>query len=502
MIRQQWADEQLFYTHQEIARPASSNFYMRLNRAVGDWQKLAEPFAEAFSRGMGRPTDPVVYLKVFLVGYLENITYDTDLAERISDSIAIRRFLGYSLSESTPDHSSISRNRGLIAEHCRIEEVLTRVVELCEKRGLIDGDVSAVDSSLIPANASLSSLRSVKTGKRVAEHLRDVAEKNKADGESEERKKQTVSNDEFRSSTDPDARIAKKPGQKRDMCYKATHVTEGKNGVILAAGASHADEGEVEAAIPVVEEAQANLKGCERSLSKVTADAGYGSADFHAYLEGLGATPVTNWRSDSIKKPEGFKKESFLYYEEANCYICPMGSILRYSSFCSSTGLFLYHSDPKICAHCENRGKCIDGKKNVRAVSRHPNEASRERNIARGHTEGGRAILRKRKHIVEPPFGCMKTYGGLGLINCRGKGKAHVKVIMAAVAYNLVKLVGVDTRAVLSNTYNSVISVVQDGLRAILRALGGFLPCRLTISQIPVIETQKVHARALLRYSL
>lgn len=499
MIRQQSADEQLFYTHQEMARPASGNFYMRLNRAVGDWQKLAEPFAEAFSAGVGRPTDPVVYLKVFLVGYAENITYDTDLAERISDSIAIRGFLGYSLSERTPDHSSISRNRGLIAERCRIEDVLSRAVELCEKKGLIDGELSAVDSSLIPANASLSSLRSVKTGKRVADHLREVAEKNKAEGEEGEQKKQAVSNDEFRSSTDPDARIAKKPGQKRDMCYKGTHVTEGKNGVILAAGASHADEGEVEAAIPVIEEAQANLMGCGMSLDKVTADAGYGSADFHAYLEGLGATPVTNWRSDSIKKPDGFKKESFLYYEEANCYICPAGSILRYGSFCRSTGLFLYYSDPRVCAGCENRCKCIDGKRHVRTVSRHPNEASRERNIARGHTEEGRVILRKRKHIVEPPFGRMKTYGGLGLINCRGKGKAHVKVTMAAVAHNLAKVVAADTLAVLVNAYNRGICVVQDGLRALLKALGGLQPRRLAMSRTPVMETQNAGISALLR---
>ena len=216
MIRQQSSEEPLFYASQEIAKPASGNFYMRLSEAVGDWQKLAKPFAKAFTQKMGRPTDPAVCLKIFLIGYLENITYDTDLAERISDSIAIRGFLGYTLSDDTPDHSSISRNRGLIARHCEIEEVLAKVVELCQREGLVDGDLTAVDSSLIPANASLSSLKSVKTGKKVSEHLREVEEKNKVaeeSGEPGKQKKPAVSNSDYRSGTDLDARIAKKPGQ-------------------------------------------------------------------------------------------------------------------------------------------------------------------------------------------------------------------------------------------------------------------------------------------------
>jgi transposase len=482
LIRQQWANEQLFYTHEEIAKPAASNFYMRLSEAVRDWERLAEPFRNAFSATTGRPTDPVVYLKMFLVAYLENITYDTDLAERISDSIAIRRFLGYALSESTPDHSSISRNRGLIAGHCRIEDVLTKVVELCRKTGLVDGELSVVDASLVPANASLSSLRSVRTGKRVAEHLKEVAEKNKESalsGESPKQKKPTVSNEEFRSGTDPDARIAKKPGQPKDMYYKMTHLTDGKSGIVVAAGAAHADEGETEAAEAVVLEAKENLARCGISLEDVVADAGYDSANFHAYIEGLDAVPVMNWRSDTTKKPDGFRKESFIYCEEANCYMCPRGCLLRYNSFCKSTGLMLYTSDPKDCAGCESRSECIDGKARRRTVSRHPKEESRERNIARCHTDEGRRALGRRKGIVEGPFGHMKTYGGLGLISCRGRAKANVKVVMAAVAYNLVKLVRAKADGACSaKACRDLLSVVQRSLRAYWRLLVARKPKR------------------------
>ena len=176
--------------------------------------------------------------------------------------------------------------------------------------------------------------------------------------------------------------------------------------------------------------------------------------------------PLTNWQADTTKKAEGFKKGSFIYYEEEDCYICPQGCILRYGSFCRSTGLHLYRSDAGDCACCPERSKCISGEGNVRSVSRHPNEESRERNIARCHTDAGRAILKSRKHIVEPPFGHMKTYGGLGLISSRGKAKANVKVVMAAVAYNLVKLVeGRSPRTCLSACYQALLGHAGRALR-------------------------------------
>ena len=394
--------------------------------------------APAFCADFGRPTDPVVFLKIFLVAYLENISYDTDLAERISDSLAIRAFLGYGLEELPPDHSSISRNRAKIGACCAIEEVLELVVARCAQARLVSGE-GAVDSSLIPANASLSSLHSVKTGKGVREHLREVREKNQATGA---QAKPQVSNAEFRSTTDPDARIAKKPTTPRDMCYKATHVTDAKAGIILAADCACADKGEVQAAEPVVRQAQENLAASGKSLAILIADAGYDDGEFHAKVEELGATPLTNYHPDA-SKPEGFRKADFVYDREKDCYFCPGDK--RANCVGASSGVRQYRTRPDDCAGCSQRTTCI-GEGKVRHLKRFAHDDSRERNLARCHTEEGRAKLGRRKHIVEPPFGHMKTYGGLGLINCRGLFKARVKVIMAAVAWNLRKLVNALSR--------------------------------------------------------
>ncbi len=441
MIRKRELKQPLFYSAQEITPPAAGNFYLRLNEAVGDWEALAQPLAAAFSAGVGRPTDPVVYLKIFLIGYLENLTYDTDLAERIADSLAIRQFLGYALTEAPPDHSSISRNRALIAAHCLVEEVLEQVVALCVARGLVTGQEVAVDATLIPANASLSSLRSVATGKGVREHLREVHAHNQAAGT---RERPSITNEEFRSDTDPEARITQKPGTPRGMYYKATHVTDAAAGVIVAAGCACADVADLEAAKPVLEESQRTLQAHELALGTVVADAGYDAGHFHAAVEELGASPLTNYKQDKGRKPEGFCKEHFVYDEGADCYVCPAGRPLTHSSGRPS-GERIYRRARADCAGCAHQDACL-GESAARTIARRPHDASRERNMARCHTEAGRQALRRRRHIVEPPFGHMKTYGGMGRLNCRGQQQATVKVVLAAAAWNLIKLVGPRTR--------------------------------------------------------
>jgi len=464
VIRKQQLKQPLFYDAQQISPPAAGNFYGRLNEAVKEWEALAAPFAACFHARVGRPTDPVVYLKVFLIAYLENIVYDTELAERIADSLAIRQFLGYALTERPPDHSSISRNRALMGEHCDMDQVLERVVGLCIEQGLVEGKEAALDSTLIPANASLSSLRSIKTGKGVREHLAEVRERNAVTQAPEKLK---VSNEEFRSRTDEDARLTQKPGAPRGMYYKGTHVTDGANGIILAAGCELADAGDIQAAEPVLEQSQRTLQGHDLSLGTVVADAGYDGADFHAAVEGLGATPLTNYKEDSTQKAEGFRKADFTYDAEADCYLCPAGKRLRRKRVHEEK--VSYRANLRDCAACAHRGECV-GQNKARQLMRHRHEESRQRNIARCQTEAGRQTLRRRRHIVEPPFGHMKTYGGLSRLNCRGKLKATVKVVLAAVAWNLIKLVGaLARRAQAGAPFASALLQLARAIRALSR---------------------------------
>lgn len=458
MIRRKALDRSLFVYSGDAVRTSGKNFYCRLDSVVDDWSLLCAPLESVFSpKRDGRPVDPVVYFKIFLVGYLENITFDTDLAERIGDSLAIREFLGYNLDERTPDHSSIGRVRARFMTGGKLEEVFESVVRLCISSGLVGGEHVAIDSTLLPANASLSSLRSVTTKLTVKEHLDRLEEA----GE-----KPSVSNKEFSSQTDPDSKIARKGSNcPRGMYHKATHVTDGKSQVIVSAQVTPADVGDTKAAVASLAKAKAVLEQGGLGLKTVLGDAGYDDSEFHAHLEAIGATPLTHYVNQKGGKKEGFRKSNFTYDPEQNIYRCPQGAVLKLDSRTATQSF--YHASPADCSLCPFRSDCLGGNATHRTINRPRNEEARQRNIDRCHTDEGREALKKRKTIVEPPFAHMKRLGGMRILNCRGAQRVQAKVTMAAITWNLMKLV---KHASLNNIY-ALVWALSAALNLIIQAL-------------------------------
>src|SRR5690606_14739899 len=101
--------------------------------------------------------DPVVFFKILLVGYLNNINSDRALLRYCADSLSIRLFLGYDLDEELPWHSTISRTRQLYGEEVFLN-LFQEVLKMCINKGMVRGKRQAVDSAFIKANASMDSL--------------------------------------------------------------------------------------------------------------------------------------------------------------------------------------------------------------------------------------------------------------------------------------------------------------------------------------------------------
>ncbi len=103
--------------------------------------------------------DPVVLFKLWLLGYLFNITSELRLCEEAGLNMAWRWFLGYELHEAIPEHSVLSKARKRFGTRL-YEKFFARIVQLCEQAGLVEGDILFVDSTLSRANASPQGLRS------------------------------------------------------------------------------------------------------------------------------------------------------------------------------------------------------------------------------------------------------------------------------------------------------------------------------------------------------
>ena len=101
-------------------------FYEKVKALLAqqDFEAMVEAeCAQYYADVLGRPSiPPVVYFKALFVGYFEGIDSERGIAWRVADSMALRSFLGYTLTEATLDHSSLSRTRRLMSveTHLRV----------------------------------------------------------------------------------------------------------------------------------------------------------------------------------------------------------------------------------------------------------------------------------------------------------------------------------------------------------------------------------------------
>jgi hypothetical protein len=107
--------ESLWIETVSLPKTSGHPFYEKLNAllATHGFDAMAEQACAAFyADGVGRPsTPPGVYFRMLFIGFFEGIDSERGIAWRTADSMALRSFLGYDLSETTPDHSNLSRTR-------------------------------------------------------------------------------------------------------------------------------------------------------------------------------------------------------------------------------------------------------------------------------------------------------------------------------------------------------------------------------------------------------
>jgi transposase len=129
------------------------NFYRRLEATL-DLSFVRDLVKDHYACA-GRPSiDPVVFFRLQLVMFFEDVRSERRLMEVAADRLSVRWYLGYDLHESLPDHSSLTKIReryGLSVFRCFFE----RIVEMCFEAGLVWGEELYFDATKVEANASL-----------------------------------------------------------------------------------------------------------------------------------------------------------------------------------------------------------------------------------------------------------------------------------------------------------------------------------------------------------
>ena len=274
----------------KLGRGPRNAFYDRLNELLVeiDFDRKLEAAAEPFYETTGRKgLPPGIYFRMIFIGYFEDISSQRGIAWRCEDSRSLARFLGYAAGEATPDHSTLSltRERLPMEIHCLAFEL---VLAAAKHKGLLKGKTIGVDATDLEANASMKSIVRRDTGDDWREYLRKLYEEEtgESDPDDEElrrfdkrRKNKKVSNEDWVSKTDPDARIGKMKDGRTHLKYKAENAVDLDTEIIVAAEVYYGDYGDTLTIEDTVMAAQTHLNeahtDCE--IEEVVADKGYHS---------------------------------------------------------------------------------------------------------------------------------------------------------------------------------------------------------------------------------
>ena len=472
--------EKLFTHFQLSDRVPPDNFYRRLKETLNlQWLYKA---TEKYYGTEGQPSiDPVVFFKLMLVGYLENLGSDRRIINTVSMRMDMLFFIGYDIDEPLPWHSTLSRTRQLYGEEL-FKQLFQEVLKQCINKGMVAGRRQVMDSVAVKANASMDSLvekeilddASAFADELNREDQRDTpandnndenndsdktvnAARNKAvqlhhqwkakayKGMPKRKHSKFVSNHTHYSSTDTDARVSVKPGKPRQLNYLAQVSVDTAHHVITQIQTDHADKKDSQCLPSLLNNTIDNLKQEGLLIEEVFADAGYSSGEA---LKALEENNITGYIPNFGQyKPT---RQGFTYDKDNDRYVCSEGKYLPFKKIITTSlgyKMKVYRSSAKDCGPCPLRSICI-GKSDFKKIDDSVDKPFYDRMHARMEKINRQKIKRLRSSSVEPVLGTLVNFLAMRRVNTRGIKQANKCIIMSAVAYNLKKLMKWEQRKI------------------------------------------------------
>jgi transposase len=414
---------------------ASHPFYERVNQILA--ARRFDDFVESecrkfYHERLGRPSlPPAVYFRLMLIGYFEGLDSERGIAWRMADSLGLRRFLGYALTDTTPDHSTISRTRRLIDVETH-EAIFGWVLGVLADSDLLKGKTLGLDATTLEANAALKSIVRRDTGESYQQFLTGLAQQSGIATPTREelakldrKRKKKTSNDDWQNPHDPDAKVTKMKDGRTHLAHKAEHAVDLDTGAIVAVTIQPADRGDTTSMTETIATAADNL------VSVITSGAG-----------------------------EGKISEAVV------------------SELVADKG---YHSNAALLAHDDLRTYISEpdrGRRNWagKRAERDAVYANRRRIRSRR----GRRLMRQRGELIERSFAHCYDTGGMRRTHLRGHDNIFKRVLLHVAGFNLSlvmrKLLGAGTPRGLSGLAARILGNLQHGwalyqLTQALRAL-------------------------------
>jgi transposase len=466
------------------------HFYRHLEKSL-DLSFVREFVQETYA-SKGRPSiDPVVFFKLQLVMFFEDIRSERLLMRHAADRLSVLWYLGYDLGEPLPDHSSLTRIRTRYGVEV-FRRFFERIVEQCQEAGLVWGKEIDIDATKVEANASIAS---VKPRFAVEAHLANLFNA-ETEGVSEQRDQQAfqeeiisgepVAQEEAPApvplpvslSSEEQEELSQRNAQRHDwleewgaqdrrvthrwyhrvadlrvstidpdasmMLTKAgshlgyqTHyvVDGGKARIILNVLVAPSEVSENKPMLDLLWRARFRWKLWPR---QVTGDSKYGTEENIVAIESQHIRAYIPL-PDNDHRTEFFSAQEFTYDATRDVYACPAGIELHYVQGQSTDQSRRYRAYAKDCNACPLKAKCTTGKQG-RTLCRSVHEEYLDRVREYHATEAYKKAYRKRSVWVEPLFAEGKQWHGMRRFRLRLLWRVNCEALVIAAGQNLKRL--------------------------------------------------------------
>jgi len=283
----------LMVSWSEMPRSPGHVFYDRLQSVLveADFDGFAEALCKPYyAARMGAPSvPPGRYFRMHLVGYFEGIGSERGLSWRCSDSLSLRDFLRLESRDRVPDHSWLSKTRSRLPHEVH-QAIFDWVLAQIAEAGLVKGERIGVDATTMEANAALRNIVRRDTAEGYREMLERLAQESGIETPTaadlvrldRKRKGKKLSNQDWVSKSDPEAKIAKMKDGTTHLAYKPEHAVDLDTGAVVAAELHPADEGDPTTLFKTLAAAEANLEAVDaaptaENPAACVADKGYHS---------------------------------------------------------------------------------------------------------------------------------------------------------------------------------------------------------------------------------
>ena len=430
-----------FITIEELV---PQNHLLRVIDENFDFSFISDILDPFYCKNNGRPAvEPIRIIKLLLIGYLFGIRSERQLCAEVQVNVAYKWFLGYSLKDRVPHHSTISKLRTEKFKNTTVfQDIFDQVVFKALNHNLVGGKIFYSDSTHIKASANKRKFTKEEVSREAKSYMDDLDKAvndvrinhGKKVFSAKERKPEIK---EIKvSSTDPGSGFMYRDQKPRGFFYLDHRTVDSKHNIITDVFIT---PGNVNDSDPIISRVLRQKEVFGFDFKYIGLDAGYYTAAVCKGLIDNEVQPVIATKLGPRKKGK-YNKYKFTYIEEWDVYACPNDCFLTYRTT-SRDGYSEYRSNKMSCSKCTYREKCLLNESSEnRTIRRHVWENYKEDDYRFLKSDKGKSIYKRRKETVERSFANSKELHGLRYCRMRGIQKVSEQCLMTAVAQNIKKI--------------------------------------------------------------